>query len=212
MDLPLTFREPYSGHEILLLKKDHSNGILGIIYHPLVVSPPTPWQSSCRHCVAGQQRGLDLCLKRAVQLLCTWRESTNGAIELTVPSNSQPHHLECKTDEHGWCVRVTRPDTEKTLDVIYRPREGTTFSGKPREFQSDVLRRCLKLLFTCRRPSTSEVTACLSTLMERQRKEGIAARRRHPCLKVDWNSVWKSVCANKQIEMQPRTKYQNQIY
>jgi len=184
---PLAFSDPYSGHEVLLLDDPVVEGVLGIIYHPQITAAPIPWRSCCPHCLAGKQRGLDLHLKREVQLLCTHRKNED-LVEYKVPSNSQPYSLVCKADESGWCVKVVRPDTEHVLDVIHRPKEKTVFSGKPREFQSSILHRCLKFLFTARRPSRSEITSCLMALVKQQRRDGIPVRR-YPCGRIDWSLV-----------------------
>ena len=186
----LTFTDPYSRHEILLLDDPNGDGVLGLLYHPQIVTPPIPWRSCCPHCAAGKQSNLKLHLRRKIQMLCT-HESRDGIIEYRVPSYSVPYSLLVKTDEHGWCVRVTRPGIENTLDVIQRPGEKTVFSGNPRSFQSTILHRCLKFLCSGRTTPKNEIAACLATLVTRQTaKKKIEVRSGgRPCQKIDWSTI-----------------------
>ena len=187
----LTFTDPYSGHEILLIEDAAENKATGIVYHPRVVTPPSPWSSGCPHCSAGKQYDLRLHLRREIQMLCT-RSIRNDVVEYSVPSSSQPYSLLCKSNDLGWCVRVTRPNVKHTLDVIYQPGEKTVFSGNPRSFQSTILRRCLRFLFTGRETPKNEIAACLVELVAQQKKNKIPVRG-HPCKKIDW-SVVRGAC------------------
>lgn len=186
----LTFTDPYSRHEILLLDDPSEDGVLGLIYHPQVITPPIPWRSCCPHCATGKHSKLKLHLRREIQMLCT-HESRDDIIRYRVPSYSLPYSLLVKTDEHGWCIRVARPGIENTLDVIQRPGEKTVFSGNPRAFQSTILHRCIKFLLSSRETPRHEITSCLTALIAQQtaeKRKKIPVRKRS-CNKIDWSSV-----------------------
>jgi hypothetical protein len=182
----LVYSDATSGYEILSIEQ---GGVLkGVVYHPKKFSIPVVWSDDCTHCRLGQKSAMNIHLKRLVQLLCSQDRSEDG-LSFIVPTNIQPYHLSCKHDNDGWIVKAKRVGSEEVLDVIARTGEKVLYSKKLREFQSRLLHRCLRLLFTARVPTDTELSAILKPLADSQAKNGYKAWARSPCLRIDWLAI-----------------------
>ena len=192
------FTDPHSGHEVLLTTPAYPTGkdeVIGVIYHPRKTDLPVPWHSNCPHCIAGRQSKLSIQLKREVRLLCSQRifndqdNLWHTFLRYTVPSNSQPYLLSCKRDDLGWCVKVARDGSEKQLDVICPTGQKISFGPNHRDFQSQILHRCIRFLFSARPTTRTEIRAILSPLVRQQREDGLPTGNLTPCRKIDWRSI-----------------------
>jgi hypothetical protein len=182
---PLVFTAPYSGDEILLLPRNEKSP-LGIVYHPLKMDEPIAWISDCPHCIRGQQVGLDIALKRMVQILCS-RQVKDDIESYQIPTNNEPCAAICKRNDKHLIVKLVQPGREP-IDAIWNGRQFVT-KGSYTLLRSKIIDRSLRLLSSIKTTSKREVLASLMPLLARQRRDGIAIHRRHPCLKIDWATV-----------------------
>jgi hypothetical protein len=183
--ISIIFTDPYSGHEILTFIDQHTKNVFGVVYHPQRTDPVVPWRSGCKHCLGGKQESMDLHLKRQIQMLCTLNPKENGVLDFFVPTNSQPYLLSFKEDSPGWIVTVSKNDV--STDVAWKPKSKMEFSGDPRQFQSNILLRSLKFLFSRRNSKHKEIVGCLGPLIREQKRSGIAVGNRRSCCKIDWS-------------------------
>jgi hypothetical protein len=182
---PLVFTLPYSEEEILFLTNPNGNG-LGIIYNPRKIAEPVPWKDDCPHCLRGSEPELDVNVKRAVKVLAS-RRLSGDIEEYKIPTNGNPCTLWCKRSSAGLIVKILRPNSEP-VDNVWRNGKFIV-TGSDAILESKILKRSLRLLSSVRNSSIQEASACLSPLIEKQRREGIATHRRLPCLKITWDAL-----------------------
>jgi hypothetical protein len=181
----LVFTAPYSGDEILLINND-TNPPLGIVYHPLKMDVPIAWMTNCPHCQRGQQLGLDIALKRAVQILCS-RQVQKDSELYQIPTNDVPCSAVCRTDGAKIIVTLNQAD-QPPVKAVWNGRQFITH-GSYTLLRSKIVDRALRLISSARTISTRETLACLKPLLVAQKRDGIANHRRHPCLKLDWAAI-----------------------
>ena len=182
---PIVFSLPYSGDEILLLFT-HDKGYVGVSYNPTKMTPPTPWSAECVHCRQGRQVGLDIHLKRAIKVLCS-RKIVDGVEIYQIPTNNDPCKLLCSR-ENGELDLKLLLSSDHSVDLHWKKGKIES-KWKDLPTHSKILDRTLRFLSSARTVSRKEVVACLKPQLEKQRRDGMNAHLRHPCLKIDWSAV-----------------------
>jgi hypothetical protein len=191
----LIYTDPFSGIEVLLLNHSDPTTKVGVAYDPRSTSLPVPFYSLCPHCAAGRQQGMSVHTRREVmvllsakQVLSKTRKTRRGRqneICYTLPTNEDPTVLLCwqkGSSRHalartgGRELLITRPDDTSKL----------VYDGDRREFQSPILQRCLRFLWSSRTATPSEISAILLPLRGPRRPQ---RGRASPCHKVDWNTL-----------------------
>jgi hypothetical protein len=181
------YADPFSGIEMLLLRdgpKTH-----GLAYNPRRSTLPVPWSSTCPHCLKGRQLGLSSQVRREIRFLLS-RQRETGRTRYELPSRCRPHvvHHYARKKKQEALVRGFTPI--KTLLVTCVPRRPLAYEGDRRAFQSPILHRCLRLLFSGRPASLEEVAACLRPLALRPKKRRGRGGRILPCKKIDWADLY----------------------
>jgi len=196
------YTDPHSGHEILVLVVGKT--LLGTAYNPRAAGTAVAWHGDCRHCVAGRQRELSIHVKREIQMLRTRRSAgyvpkTKSAItEYTIPSNSHPHTVRYWRAADSQRACIAGEDDSSTLTAVKPAYEKVTFSGgDPRQFQSKILHRCLRLLFSGRTATCEEILACAEPLAKSQLQRARRAGFRNPCDKIDWTTICSELRRSK---------------
>jgi len=79
---------------------------------------------------------------------------------------------------------------EKTLRVIGTAgKSALTYAGDRAWFQSPIMQRCLRFLFSERTARPEEVAACARPLAEKQLRTRKRRGYRNQCDKIDWGSI-----------------------
>jgi hypothetical protein len=189
------YADPYSGHEILVIEDDGT--LFGASYDPRRAGTAVAWHGDCRHCQSGRQRKVSIHVKREIQALRTRRHaghvpSTRSNItEYVVPSNSHVHRLRYWRDGSTQHANVVRAEnTQLLLSAVQYEGEPITISdGDPRFFQSKILRRCLRLIFSGREATRDEILACAEPLASAQAARARRSGYRNLCDKIDWVEI-----------------------
>jgi hypothetical protein len=185
------FADPYSGREILLVKDGDRH--VGVSYDPRRTDPPVPFAGDCPHCLRGRLWEIPPHERREVALLLSCREVRRGRTtshHLEIPTNSQ-RSMGLVLRQRGRFLHasVTKRSPRAILLLVKEPTTAAqVISGDPHAFQSPVLWRCLKFLFSRRGASREDALACLRPLLgpPRKRKPGGRYLR---CKEIDWDAV-----------------------
>lgn len=183
------YTDPYSGREILLVEAPGGN--VGIAYDPRRTDPPVPWSSCCRHCQRGRHRELPPQARREIVLLLSRRDRRHGSsVEhlYEIPTNSQRSMgLNVRARGRRLVAVVTKRSPRQILRLVKEPLlAARVTAGDPHSFQSPVLWRCLKFLFSRRNTSRAEAAACLHPLLNQPRKKRTPGGRHLRCREIDW--------------------------
>jgi hypothetical protein len=188
------YTDPYSGHEILVIAADDS--LFGATYDPHRAGTAIAWHGDCNHCQAGRQREISIHVKREIQALRTRRHaghvpSTGSNItEYVVPSNSHIHKIRYWRDGDTQRANIVGDAESELLSAVQPPYEKITFcEGRPRLFQSKILHRCLRLVFSGRAATRDEVLACAEPLAASQASRARRPGYRNLCDKIDWAKI-----------------------
>lgn len=185
------FADPYSGREILLVEDGDRR--VGVSYDPRRTDPPVPFAGDCPHCLGGRLREIPPHERREVALLLSRRESRDGRTRVcryVIPTNSQ-RSMGLVIRQAGRALRasVTKQSPRSTLLLVKEPTTAArVISGDPHAFQSPVLWRCLKFLFSRREASREYALACLRPLLGRSLKRKPGGRYLR-CKEIDWDAV-----------------------
>jgi hypothetical protein len=172
----IVFSVPYTDIKILALIDDDS--MRGAIYNPYRLTKPMPWMSKCPHCREGQQRGIPVKIRRAIQVLCTIRPDGPDGYGFTLPNR---YRLGARMTERGWGIRIRKPGNGATLHVVkLEGQEPIGLQESAREFRSPILLRTLKMLFSAVNPNKKDVEAILTPILN-QSIDNLPPSQKFPC-------------------------------
>lgn len=178
------YTDPHSGTEMLLV--EHESRVLGVTYDPKKTTAPVPWTSDCRHCLAGRQLGLSVHERREIRFLLS-RKIGRYCVRYKIPSASRPRTVIHWTRGKKQTAKVADYKKSKKI-LLVTTGNPLKCEGDLRSFQSPILRRCLRLLFSGRPASQEEISACLRPLRERSGRKRGRGGRRLPCKNIDWTA------------------------
>ena len=184
------YTDPYLGIEILLVRR--GNKTFGVAYDPRKTNLPTPWSSDCDHCLAGRQHEISPHVRREIEMLLS-QQANETHVRYLVPTNGKSlTHLDYRARGKMHRARISR--SRRFLLITRRPgNPRLEYVGDPHLFQSPILHRCLKFLFSRRTATPAEISACLRPMVEQQRLRARQPRtrggRRLPCREIDWSTM-----------------------
>jgi hypothetical protein len=183
------YTDPYSGVEILQISQD--DVVVGICYDPRKTLAPVPWSSSCPHCRAGRQKDLSIHTKRAIKMLLSGKSakrrrggSTRSVAVYSLPTNASSIAL---SHEIVGKKHVFRARKDGRV-LVFRGAPGSKLSheGDLRAFQSPILHRCVRLLFSARPARPLEVAASFLPIVRQPKIPRKPGGRRLACRDIDW--------------------------
>ena len=160
----LTFRVPYTGHEVLVLAG--GKRVAGLAYDPLSTDTPVAWLGGCEHCLRGDRR-VPLKVRRAVRCLATLRPTASGGYSVKVSTGQRATHaVEASREAGSWLLTARRLGGEALAPLAVCDVGGafTVLSGDPQGHRSPVLLRTLRMLLAAKDTSEREVEAALRGL------------------------------------------------
>jgi hypothetical protein len=172
----MIFSVPYTDIKILTIIDEQ--GMRGAIYNPYKLTMPIPWLDKCPHCRMGEQEDISLKIRKLIQVLCTAKPDGPDGYGFTLPNK---YKIGTRRDSKGWGVRVKKPRSSSSLYVV--KLDGTKPTGlqeSARDFRSPVLLRTLKLLFSAKEATESEVQAVLLP-MRKQPLSDLPIEQQTPC-------------------------------
>ena len=168
----LIFSVPCTDIKILAIIDE--GGMRGAIYNPYRITKPMPWLDRCPHCKRGEQKHVPLKIRKLIQVLCSNKPDGPDGYRFTLPNK---YRLGARLTPKGWGIRIRKPGNGATLHVVKlgenepiglqeSPREFRSL----REFRSPILLRTLRMLFSAKKASESEVQAILRPFQEQDPK------------------------------------------
>jgi hypothetical protein len=187
-----TYTDPFDGWDVVTVERP--SGLVGIAYDPRKTASPVPWEAGCPHCVAGRQRDLTVYTKREIRTLCSRRDLAvrglkSPARAYHLPTNVEPLTLFCWKDEAGTRAKVMCSDPSASLSYLDDRAEHRLLctGGDKTKFQSPILHRCLKFLFSARETSLRELASALGPIA--RPLDYLPRGRWVPCSRIDWEAV-----------------------
>jgi hypothetical protein len=183
------YTDPYLGTEVLLIQR--GDRTFGVAYDPRKTVLPVPWSSDCPHCLAGRFKEISPHLRREIVMLLSQRAG-ESCVRYRVPTNGHPLTLYYWARGKTHHARITR--SRQRLRITRRPgNPRLEYVGDPHLFQSPILHRCLRFLFSARKATPREITACLRPMLEQQllraRQPRTRGGRRLSCREIDWSTT-----------------------
>ena len=177
----MVFSVPYTNVKILAIID--GDRMRGAIYNPYQLTKPRPWMDRCPHCKEGQQRGIPVKIRRAIQVLCTIQPDGPDGYKFTLPNR---YRIGARRTEKGWGIRIRKPANGATLHVVkMEGQEPVGLQESAREFRSPILLRTLRMLFSAMVPSEKDVQAILLPLRN-QDLMSLPPSQKTPCWLTRW--------------------------
>ncbi len=180
------YTEPESGCEILIL--DDQDIPFGAAYHPRRAGDAIPWHAGCDHCRHGRQPKINIHLKRALLTMSTRKLWSVGddhdpypVHECKIASTPTPYTVRHWNVDNDHYANIDCP-SGKTLRAELPENRPFKIKGEG-EKRSLALHRGLRLLFSARPATLTEIYAVASFFLNNQK------RSRLLCDKIEWSVV-----------------------